>query len=78
MIGDLDDLRTPPDVPERRHPDSVTDAELVDVASATIAAMMTDVRRLTNEKRRADKGRPGLVRKAAARARALWHRSQTR
>lgn len=78
VIGDLDDLRTPSDVPERRHPDSVTDAELVEAASATIAAMMTDVRRLTNEKRRAGKGRSGLVRKAAARARALWHRSQTR
>jgi len=78
VIGDLQDLRTPYDVRGRRHPDSVTDAELIGAASATIAEMLTDVRRLTNEKRRADQGRPGRVRKAVRRARALWHRSQTR
>ena len=77
VIGDVEDLRTPSDVPPRRHPDSVTDAELVEAASATIAAMLTDVRRLTNERRR-HLPRRSLVRKAAGRARGLWHRSQTR
>ncbi len=83
VIGDLEDLRTPADVPPRRHPDSVTDAELVAAASATIAAMLTDVRRLTNEKRRAEEqagirgpllARGGPVRKAARRVRGLWRR----
>jgi hypothetical protein len=49
VIGDVQDLRTPEDLPARRHPDSVTDAELAAAASGVIAAMMTDVRRLTRE-----------------------------
>jgi hypothetical protein len=51
VIGDVDDLRTPADLPARRHPESVTDAELAAAASGVIAAMMTDVRRLTRENR---------------------------
>ena len=51
VIGDVRDLRTPADLPARRHPDSVTDAELASAASAVIAAMMTDVQRLTRENR---------------------------
>ena len=51
VIGDLEDLRTPADVPDRRHPDSVTEAELVDAASTTIAAMMSDVRDLRHQQR---------------------------
>jgi hypothetical protein len=88
VIGDLEDLRTPVAVPERRHPSSVTDAELVDAASATIAAMLTDVRQLTQERDRARRRRRSgldkldqpraLVKKAARRARRLWRRSQTR
>ncbi|MGI8644956.1 MAG: hypothetical protein ACR2JD_01335 [Nocardioides sp.] len=60
VVGDLADLRTPAELPERRHPDSVTDTELLDAASATTATMLADVRRLTNQKRRADAraGRP--------------------
>jgi hypothetical protein len=88
VIGDLADLRTPADVPERRHPSSVTDAELVDAASATIAAMLADVRQLTQERDRARRqaGRgvdrldhpKAVVKKAARRLRRLWRRSQTR
>jgi hypothetical protein len=88
VIGDLADLRTPADVPERRHPSSVTDAELVDAAAATIAAMLTDVRQLTHERDRARRGSSGgpdepgrptrLVKNAARRALRLWRRSQTR
>lgn len=88
VIGDIEDLRTPPDLPERRHPDTVTDAEMLAVASSTIAAMLSDVRRLTDEAQRAGRalagdGRrsgvrdrlPEPVRKAARRLRAVWRRS---
>ncbi len=49
--GDAAVLRTPEQLPERRHPDDVTDAELVEAATATIAAMLSDVRDLTRERR---------------------------
>src|SRR3954469_4309670 len=51
VIGDVEDLRTPADLPSRRHPDSVTDGEVAAAGAAVIAAMMTDVRRLTRENR---------------------------
>ncbi len=66
VIGDLEDLRTPADLPERRHPDSVTDAEMLAAASATIAAMMTDVRRLSNRKRRLESRLAGSEPRARA------------
>lgn len=88
VIGDVDDLRTPTDLPQRRHPDTVTDAEMLAAATATIAAMLTDVRQLTEERsgpggpaRQRAVGRavrdrlPGPVRKAARRAREMWSRS---
>jgi hypothetical protein len=62
VIGDVADLRPPVDVPPRRHPDTVTDTELVEAATGVIAAMMTDVRRLTRENRK------------AAQTRSRWHR----
>ncbi len=45
VVGSLDSLRTPDELPVRRHPDSVTDAELVEVAASTIAEMLHDVRK---------------------------------
>jgi hypothetical protein len=51
VIGDIEDLRTPVDLPERRHPSSVTDAEMLAAATSTIAEMMSDVRRLRNRRR---------------------------
>lgn len=51
VIGDVEDLRTPAELPPRRHPDSVTDGEIASAASAVIAEMMDDVRRLTRENR---------------------------
>lgn len=87
VIGDVDDLRTPVELPERRHPDDVTDGEMLAAATATIAAMMTDVRRLTEARaeageptrqgaaRRAVRRLPEPVRKAARRARQMWPRS---
>lgn len=79
VIGDLDDLRTPAELTSRRHPDSVTDAELAEAGAATIASMLTHVRRLTRRRDDAPEPAPdSLVRKAARRARRLWRRSQTR
>jgi len=90
VVGDPEDLRTPLTLPHRRHPSSVTDGELLDAASKTIAEMLTDVRRLTNQKRRAQEsagsrarltahGPRPLVRRAVSRAgglvRRLWRRS---
>jgi len=42
--GDLAALRPPDELPDVRHPAEVTDAELLDVAVGTIAAMLADVR----------------------------------
>lgn len=87
VIGDVEDLRTPADLPERRHPDTVTEGEMLEAATATIADMMHDVRRLTAERdaltghdhdTRAAAVRerlPEPVRKAARRARRVWRRS---
>ena len=87
VIGDVEDLRTPASLPARRHPDTVTDAEMLAAATSTIAAMMTDVRRLTEERDAAPapaeetrrsgvrERLPAPVRKAARRARAVWRRS---
>ena len=44
VVGDLDALRTPLVLPHRRHPNSVTEGELVDAAAGTIADMLADVR----------------------------------
>ena len=80
VIGDVEDLRTPKELPERRHPDSVTDSEIAAAATSTIAAMMTDVRRLSRERRAAREQvalpRPaGVARRALGRVRRMWPRS---
>ncbi len=43
--GDLEDLRTPEELPTRPHPDDVTAAQMLDAATETIARLVTDVRR---------------------------------
>ena len=78
VIGDVDDLRTPAELPNRRHPESVTDTEMLPAATATIAAMMTDLRRATQEAEQAKRagargpaagaGTLGRLRQRAARA----------
>ena len=55
VVCDLEDLKPHGSLPDRRHPDSVTDAELVDAATATIADMLCDVRRLTREAKAAQR-----------------------
>ncbi len=44
VVGDLDSLRVPDDLPERRHPSSVTDAEVADVALDLAARLMSDLK----------------------------------
>ena len=45
VVGDLDSLLVPDDVPPRRHPSSVTDAEVADVALDLAARLMRVVRK---------------------------------
>jgi hypothetical protein len=51
VIGDLDALLVPQELPERRIPSSVTDAEVAEVAVALAARMLYDVRDLRHERR---------------------------
>jgi hypothetical protein len=83
VIGNAEDLRPPADVPERRHPDSVTEAEMLAAATGVIAAMMTDVRRLTRQNHTLSvppppphkRWTPKPVKRAVKRALAVWPRS---
>lgn len=71
VVGDLDDLSLPDDPPARRHPSSVTDAELVEAATRTIAEMLADVRDLRqqlNEAQRAPEPAEAVELVAAAAA----------
>lgn len=45
VIGDVDLLLVPDDLPPRRHPDSVTDAEVAVVALDLVATLLSDLRR---------------------------------
>ncbi len=49
VVGDLDALRVPEEISPRRHPDSVTDAEVAAVALDLVVDLLEDVRRLTRE-----------------------------
>jgi len=55
VVGDLEQLLVPDEVAPRRHPGSVTDVELVPVATATIAAMLSDLREQKQLLRRAER-----------------------
>ena len=44
VVGDLDRLRVPDELPPRRHPSSVTDAEVAEVAVSLVARLLEDVR----------------------------------
>lgn len=44
VVGDLDQLLVPEELPPRRHPDSVTDAEVADVALDLVARLLAEVR----------------------------------
>jgi hypothetical protein len=87
VVGDIEDLLVPDALPERRHPDSVTDAEVADVAVQTVAVLLGDVRRISRERRAAReaaeraraelqaRNAPGLTRRLLRRARRMWSRS---
>ena len=87
VVGDLQDLRTPVELEERRHPETVTDAELAAAGAQTIAAMMSDVRQLTRERRAArqqltelrrslvKRSPTRLARTGVRRLRRVWSRS---
>jgi hypothetical protein len=68
VVGDLDSLRVPTDLPVRRHPSSVTDAEVADVALDLVARLMSDLK---------DGVRPGAGQGSPAR-RALARRARRR
>ena len=51
VIGDLASLLVPDDLPERRTPETVTDAEVARVAVELVARMLHDVRELRHERR---------------------------
>ncbi|MGH3319961.1 MAG: hypothetical protein ACRDN9_07240, partial [Streptosporangiaceae bacterium] len=58
VVGDLAELIPPEGLPERPHPDAVTDAELLEVATQAIADMLHEYRaqtlRANGQQRRAD------------------------
>ncbi|WP_445258244.1 hypothetical protein [Nocardioides aurantiacus] len=49
VVGDPDDLLVPDELPERRSVESVTDAEVAEVATDVLAGMLADVRDLRRE-----------------------------
>lgn len=49
VVGDVERLRVPLELPDRRTPASVSDAEVAEVAVALSATMLSDVRELRNE-----------------------------
>ena len=58
VVGDLESLRVPAELPERRHPSSVTDAEVADVALDLAARLMSDLKDGAAAGRRAGPGQP--------------------
>lgn len=49
VVGDLERLRVPHELPPLRHPDDVTDEELLRCATETVALMMSDLRDFRRE-----------------------------
>ncbi len=49
VVGDVEALRVPVDLPERPRPGDVSDAALLDAATTLIAEMLADVRRTARE-----------------------------
>jgi hypothetical protein len=60
VIGDVEHLRVPDELPERRTPESVTDTEVAAVATELVAVLLGDVRELRTAKARSkpDVSRP--------------------
>jgi hypothetical protein len=49
VVGDVESLRVPAELPPRPHPENVSNAALVDSATTLIAEMLADVRRIARE-----------------------------
>ena len=49
VVGDVEGLRVPADLPQRPRPDAVSDAALLDAASTLVADMLADVRRIARD-----------------------------
>ncbi len=60
VVGDLESLLVPASLPERRHPDSVTDAEVASVAVDLVADLLGEVRSRTASDA-PSVARPGLL-----------------
>jgi hypothetical protein len=67
VVGDLDALRVPASLPERRHPDSVTDAEVADVAVDLVADLLGEVRARSSAGTVSAEPRRGPLRRLRAR-----------
>lgn len=63
VVGDLDRLLVPDELAPRRTPDSVTDAEVADVATWLVARMLGDVKELRDGVRRPQAEPTGKVRR---------------
>lgn len=74
VVGDLDALLVPDELELRRHPSSVTDAEIADVAIATVATLMRDVREATEAATDAEKPAVKAVVKPSSRLRRVTRR----
>ena len=80
VVGELDSLLVPDQLPERRRPDSVTDAEVAQVAVELVATMLGDVRDLRHDRRRlqAELDVPAVPPSLLVRVRDRMHRVFTR
>ncbi|MET0839316.1 MAG: hypothetical protein ABWY19_11075 [Marmoricola sp.] len=76
VIGELDSLLVPDELPERRTPESVTDSEVAEVAVELAARMLHDVRDLRHQRRglRHDLEKYRAIADAASLRLALVHR----
>ena len=57
VVGDLGSLLVPDQLPDRRHPDSVTDTEVAEVAVDLVASLLSEVRERTQQRPRTGKPR---------------------
>jgi hypothetical protein len=57
VVGDLDSILVPDPIPERRHPDSVTDAEVAEVAVSLVGDLLGEVRARTSSSGPQKRGR---------------------
>jgi hypothetical protein len=67
VVGDLEALRVPTSIPERRHPDSVTDAEVADAAVDLVADLLGEVRARSSAGTVSAEPRRGPLRRLRAR-----------